>query len=71
MGKFGDITVDVKVGLTITDDTAYTILGLLEMYCRENKKTIDIGYFKPANSDEEFEVAFDFKDDRREEHETN
>lgn len=40
MAKVGSITVGVKTKLTISDDTANTILGLLEMYCQEKGRAI-------------------------------
>ena len=59
------LTVEVKPVLTVDTETAYVCLGLLEMYCRQNKKTIEVRHTRPADSDEEFKVAFDFKDDDR------
>ena len=64
MAKTG-LTVEVKPILTVDNDTAMVCLGLLELYCRQNKKTIEVRHKRPVGNDGEFEVAFDFKDDDR------
>lgn len=40
------LTVDVKANLTVDDDTANTILCLLELYCRNKNMEIDKYYDK-------------------------
>ena len=35
MAKIGELTVEVRLVLTISDTTAETLLGLLQMYCEE------------------------------------
>lgn len=57
------LTVNVTPVITVDNDTAWTILGLLELYCRANNKTIEVRHCRPADSDEAFSVSFDFKDD--------
>ena len=57
------LTVNVTPVITVDNDTARTILGLLELYCRANNKTIEVRHCRPAGSDEAFSVSFDFKDD--------
>ena len=57
------MTVDVEPRLLVSDDTAYTILGLLEMYCREKHKKISTTYSRYADSEDDFEITFDFDDD--------
>ena len=47
----------------MSDDTAYTILGLLEMYCREKHKKISTTYSRLADSEDDFEITFDFDND--------
>lgn len=64
MAKIGEITVEVKPKLTVDNDTAWVCLGLLELYCRQNRKTIEVRHTKPADSDAEFEVSFNFIDDK-------
>lgn len=64
MANIGEITVEVKPKLTVDNDTAWVCLGLLELYCRQNRKTIEASYTRPADSDGEFEVSFDFVDDK-------
>lgn len=63
MANVGEITVNVKPIITVDDNTAYIILGLLELYCKANKKTIEINHGRPADSDEEFSVYFNLVDD--------
>ena len=61
------VIVEVETRLLVSDDTAYTILGLLEMYCREKHKKISTTYSRYENSeddsDDDFEITFDFEDD--------
>lgn len=44
MGKLNELSITVKPVITVDDSTAYTILGLLELYCRANEKTIDVSH---------------------------
>lgn len=55
-----ELMVEVKPRLTVDDDTAWVCLGLLELYCRQNKMTIEVRHTRPVDSDAEFEVSFDF-----------
>lgn len=64
MAKMGEITVEVKPRLTVDNDTAYVCLGLLEMYCRQNGKTIEARYTRKED-EADFEVTFDFSDDEK------
>ena len=64
MANIGEITVEVKPKLTVDNDTAWVCLGLLELYCRQNGKTIEVRHVRPADSDAEFEVSFNFIDDK-------
>lgn len=57
------LTVNVTPVITVDNDTAWTILGLLELYCRANNKTIEVRHCRPADSDEAFSVSFNFIDD--------
>lgn len=59
------LTVEVTPLLTVDDDTAHTILGLLEMYCKANKKTIEVRHTRPANSDEDFSISLYFANDTK------
>lgn len=63
MANIGEITVEVKTKLTVDNDTALVCLGLLELYCRQNRQTIEVSHTRPANSNREFEVSFNFVDD--------
>ena len=67
------VIVDVETRLLVSDDTAYTILGLLEMYCREKHKKISTTYLRDVDSEDDFEITFDFDDDdgEGEEYETD
>ncbi len=64
MAKIGEVTVEVKPKLTVDNDTALVCLGLLELYCRQTGKTIEVRHTRPVDSDEEFEVTFDFVEDK-------
>lgn len=64
MANIGEITVEVKPKLTVDNDTAWVCLGLLELYCRQNRKTIEVTHSRPVDSDGEFEVSFNFVDDK-------
>ena len=66
MAKMGEITVEVKPRLTVDNDTAYVCLGLLEMYCKQNGKTIEARYTRKKDA-VDFEVTFDFADDKESE----
>lgn len=57
-----EILIDVKAKLTIDDDTAYTIMGLLELYCRDKNKTIKT-YRCKNSEDAEYQVCFSMEDD--------
>ena len=57
------IKIDVEARLLVSDDTAYKILGLLEMYWREKHKKISTTYLRDADSDDDFEITFEFEDD--------
>lgn len=65
MLDFGKINVNVEPVITIDDDTAYTLLWLLELYCRAGKKTIGISHATTLdlNPSDEWKVTFDFEDD--------
>ena len=63
MAKMGEITVEVKPRLTVDNDTAYVCLGLLEMYCRQNRKTIEVMHTRKEGA-ADFEVSFDFANDK-------
>lgn len=65
MEKVGKVTVEVTPRLTVDNDTAWVCLGLLELYCRQNKKTIEVRHTRPVGSDGEFEVSLDFIDDNK------
>ena len=56
------LTVEVTPRLTVDNDTAWVCLGLLELYCRQNKKTIEVRHTRPDDSCE-WEVSFNFVDD--------
>ncbi len=64
MNNIANVTVNVKTNLTISDDTAYTILGLLEMYCRDKRKIITVSHSRLAGTDDPFEVSLDFEEDK-------
>lgn len=64
MANIGEITVEVKPKLTVDNDTALVCLRLLELYCRQNRKTIEVRHTRPADSYGEFEVSFNFVDDK-------
>lgn len=53
MASIGSIEVKVEPILTISDDTAYTLLGLLEMYCRDKNLKVD-SIFTKKEGDEDF-----------------
>lgn len=40
--SIGEVTVEVKPVLTVDDDTAYTCLMLLELYCKANDKVLEV-----------------------------
>lgn len=61
--KNPELTVNVTPVITVDNDTAWTILGLLELYCRANNKTIEVRHCRSAESDKPFEVSFNFIDD--------
>lgn len=63
MANLGGITVNVTPVITVDNDTAWTLLGLLELYCRANNKTIEVSHCRPADSDEAFSVSFNFIND--------
>lgn len=64
MANIGEITVEVKPKLTVDNDTAWVCLGLLELYCRQNRQTIEVSHTRPVDSDGEFEVSFNFVEDK-------
>lgn len=59
MASIGEITVDVKTRLTISTETAHTILGLLEMYCQENR--LKVVNSKRFTKDGSYEPILDFE----------
>ena len=63
MAKTGEVTVEVKPRLTVDNDTAYVCLGLLEMYCRQNRKTIEVRHTRKED-EADFKVTFDFANDK-------
>ena len=45
------LEVEVTPVITVDDNTAYTILNLLELYCRANNKTIEVSHHKYQDKD--------------------
>ena len=63
MGDLKTLTVTVTPVITVDETTAYTLLGLLELYCKANKKSIEISHMRPVDSDEDYSISLDFIDD--------
>lgn len=59
MAKIGELTVEVRLVLTISDTTAETLLGLLQMYCEE--KGYAITTVTSENKEGEIKPLLDFE----------
>lgn len=67
MGRLNDLSITVRPVITIDDDTANTILNLLELYCRATGQKIDTYYI----TEEERKIAFQFLKDQEDATEGN
>ncbi len=59
MAQIGELTVEVKPVLTISDTTADTLLGLLQMYCEEKGYVITTAISE--NKEGEIKPLLDFE----------
>ena len=66
-----NVSLDVELTpvITVNDSTAYTILNLLELYCRANNTTIEVSHHKYQDSND-YDIILnlvndDFKEDNK------
>ena len=59
------LTVTVTPVVTVDDKTADTLLGLLDLYCRANRKIIRTRKSGPTDSEEDFKITLEIENDIR------